>query len=107
MSNQQGISVHHMYSEEGQRILNQQKLTAQALAKAIAEYQRTEQVHVGAAIGLHELHGFFFSERDDWAPADLAALTETLVVIPWSHIHELLGNVPEGSSAGLGFSNPN
>lgn len=107
MLKEQGMSVHHIYSDEGQRILTQQKLNAQALAEAIAEYQRTEKVHVGTTIGLHELHGYFFSERDDWEPADLAALTETLGVIPWIHIHELLGNVPEGSGAGLGFGNPN
>lgn len=104
---EQGMKVHHHHSEEGQRILAKQKLTLESLAKAIAEYQNTEKVHVGTAIGLHAEQGFFFSNRDDWQPDDPDAFSEPLGVMPWIQIHELIGNVPKGSAEGMGFGSLN
>ena len=106
MSNQ-GMQVHHHHGEEGKRILAKQGLTLETLAKAIAAYQKTEQVHVGTAIGFHAEHGFFFSIRNDWNPDDPDAFSEPIGNIPWVQIHELLGNVPEGSTEGFVFSRIN
>jgi hypothetical protein len=104
---EKGMKVHHHDSEEGHRILAKQKLTQALLEKAVAEYEEAESIHVGTPIGLHEEHGFFFSENEDWDADHPDAFKETLGVIPWVQIHELLGNVPEGSAAGMVFANAN
>ena len=101
---QQGMHVHHHHSEEGKRILEKQGLTLETLAKAIAQYQKTEKVHVGTAIGFHAQHGFFFSDRADWQPDDHDAFSNPIGNIPWIQIHELLGNVSDGSTEGFIFS---
>lgn len=89
-----GTKVHHHLSPQGKRILEKQKLSLELLAKAIAEYQKAERLHVGTAIGMHKRLGFFFSDRDDWHPDQSNAFSDPLGVIPWEQVHELLANAP-------------
>jgi hypothetical protein len=90
--------VYFANSEEGRDILARQQLDLVALAKAIASYQNTENVPVATCIGVHETLGFFFSSDPHWHPNLPDAFAEPLGVIPWVHIHELLGRLPAGST---------
>jgi hypothetical protein len=96
---QPGLQVHPVTSVEGQIILLGQRLSTAELARAVALYQTTEHTQVGAWIGLHERHGFFFSENPRWSPDDVDAFASPLGCIPWGQIHELLGKLPEGITA--------
>jgi hypothetical protein len=44
------------------------------------------------------IDGVFGSTREDWDPQ---TSTEPLIAIPWEQILELLGRVPEGTTAKL------
>ncbi len=95
----QGLTVHSGTSEAGRRILTRQKLDASQLARAVAEYEAREHVRVATWIGVHKRHGFFFSSDPQWRPDAPDAFAQPIGVIPWVHIHEILGRLPEGSTA--------
>lgn len=99
---EQGVPMYHPDSHEGKALLAKQKLTLRELEGAITKYQKTEGAHVGTPIGINDQIGFVFSENDDWNPDDPNAFKETFGFIPWVQIHELLGNVPDGSTEGFG-----
>jgi len=96
MSKEKGMQVHHIRSVEGQVTLTLQKLTPETLAQAIVAYQKAENIKIGTSIGVNE-QGYFFSDDLDWHPAKPGAF-DNLNFIPWVHIHELLRNVPEGTT---------
>jgi hypothetical protein len=80
-------------------ILLAQGLTTAKLERAVTLYQAQENDPVGTWIGVHEAHGFFFSPDPRWHPDDPDAFASPIGWIPWVHIHELLGNLPEGTTA--------
>ena len=96
---QLGLQVHFVTSTEGQIILHRQGLTTAELKLAVALYQVAEQAHIGTWIGIHQQHGFFFSPNPRWCPDDPDAFSSVLGNVPWVQIHELLGKVPEGTTA--------
>jgi hypothetical protein len=96
---QSGLEVHPVTSAEGQAALLGQGLTTAQLKRAVAAYQATENVRVGTWIGIHPAYGFFFSAEPGWDPEDPEAFASPIGNIPWVQIHELLGNLPEGTTA--------
>lgn len=93
-----GLAVHAVISPEGSAILQRQRLSVSDLAKAITAYIATERVCFGTFLGLHDTEGVFFSEEANWTPQAPDAFAQPIGVIPWVQIHELLGNVPEGTT---------
>ena len=94
-----GLEVHPVTSAEGQAALLGQGLTTAQLERAVAAYQAAEDVRVGTWLGIHPEYGFFFSEDPRWDPEDPEAFASPIDWIPWVHIHELLGHLPEGTTA--------
>ena len=95
---QSGLPVHPVTSAEGQVILLGQRLTTAQLERAVTLYQAAEDARVGTWIGIHPAYGFFFSAERGWDPKDPEAFASPIGNIPWVQIHELLGNLPEGTT---------
>jgi len=93
-----GLTVHAVTGPTGMAILHKQRLSISDLAKAITAYTATERVCFGTFLGLHDTEGVFFSEQPNWTPDSQNAFAQPFGVIPWVQIHELLGNVPEGTT---------
>lgn len=96
---EQGMQVHHLRSVEGQIMLTLQKLSADKLGEALVKYQKAENTSIGTGIGVND-KGYFYSDDPDWDPDAPDAFKKPIGFIPWIQIHELLGNVPEGSAEG-------
>jgi len=94
----QGLTVHSGDSDAGRRILARQKLDASQLAHAVAKYEATEHVRVATWIGVHKRYGFFYSSDPQWRPDSPDAFAQSIGVIPWVQIHEILGRLPEGTT---------
>jgi hypothetical protein len=84
-----GYTVHHIESPAGQAQLAKCGLTTRDLAKAIARFQKAEEIRVGTLIGVNE-DGFFGSTDEGWTPDKPGAFDEALLSIPWVQIYELL-----------------
>jgi hypothetical protein len=94
-----GFTAHAITSPEGAAILVQQRISVYDLAKAITAYIASEGVRFGTFIGIHDSFGVFCSEDAGWRPDAPDAFTRPFGVIPWVQIHELLGKLPEGTTA--------
>jgi hypothetical protein len=94
----QGITVHHITSAEGQAVLAAQKLSLTDMAKAIAAYQAAEKVQVATPIGVSREQGFFYSTEPGWRPDQPGAFVKQIGFIPWVQIHEILGNMQSGTT---------
>lgn len=92
-----GMRVYSPKTPEGQADLAKQKLTLEQLHEAIDKYAKVEKVRVATFIGINH-EGFFFSTSPNWNPESPNAFKKALGCIPWVHIHELLGNVPDGTT---------
>ncbi len=90
-------TVHHIDSPAGQAALASRGLTTRDLARAVAEFQKRDNVRVGTLIGVNQ-DGFFGSTREGWRPDRPDAFAEPLINIPWVQILELLGRVPDGTT---------
>ena len=95
----QGLKLHVLDSEAGRRILARQKIDSEQLARAVAAYEAAEHVRVATVIGVHKKHGFFYSSDPQWRPDAPDAFANPIGNIPWVQFHELLGRLPEGSTA--------
>jgi hypothetical protein len=97
MARPKGYHVHLINSPAGQALLITRGLTSMDLARAITEYQRREGVRVGTSIGVSK-DGFFGSTREGWRPDHPNAFAEPLIIVPWVHILELIGRMPDGTT---------
>jgi hypothetical protein len=79
-------------------LLGEQGLGPADLDRALALLERTEGTTVGTIIGINE-DGVFGTCRTDWRPDLPDALQEPFITLLWVKVHELLGHVPEGSTA--------
>lgn len=77
-------------------ILALQKLNKDQIDKAIGLYKEKNTLHVGTVLGVSD-DGVFFSEADNWHPEMEDAFGQ-IGMAPWVQVHELLGNVPEGTT---------
>lgn len=99
-----GTNVYDPTHIRGQLVLAKQKLTRDELDRAIQLYAESENVTVATKIGIDD-NGFYYSDRPDWSPDAPDAFSEPLGIVPWLHLQELLGKVPEGTTDDY-FKNP-
>ena len=102
-------TVYPADSPPGRAILARRGVTAEDLARAVAEHERREKVRAATPIGVHEKDGFFASTREGWRPDQPDAFAEPILNIPWVQILEYLGRVPAGTTGEFitaGFTRP-
>jgi hypothetical protein len=79
-------------------VLAEQGLSPADLDRALVELERTEGTRVRAIVWINE-DGLFGTSRADWQPDRPDARDEPFIPLLWLKVDELLGRVPEGSTA--------
>ena len=95
---QPGYRLHRPDSPEGRELLAGQGLTRGDLDRALARYQEATGTTIQTIVGLNEDGVFGATAKDGDADAP-AARNQTVVPLLWLQVLELLGRVPEGSTA--------
>ena len=90
--------LHGLDSLEGEALLLEQGLTRPDLERALAQLERTEGTRIRSIVGIND-DGVFGSTREGWRPDLPDACTEPFIPLLWLKVLELLGRVPEGSTA--------
>jgi hypothetical protein len=90
--------LHGLDSPEADAVLAEQGLTRADLDRALAELERNEGIRVRSIAGIN-YDGVFGSTREGWRPDLPDACTEPFIPLLWLKVHELLGRVPQGSTA--------
>ena len=85
-------------SPEAGGLLAEQGLSPADLKRALARLQRAEGTKVCTIVGINE-DGVFGTSRADWRPDLPQSCHEPFIPLLWVKIRELLGRVPEGSTA--------
>jgi hypothetical protein len=96
--NRPGYRLYPPDSPEARVLLAEQSLGPADLERALARLERTEGTAVGTIVGINE-DGVFGTGRADWRPDLPDACNEPFIPLLWLKVHELLGRVPEGSTA--------
>ena len=97
-SRRRGYRLHPPDSPEAEALLIERGLTRADLDHAIKELARTEGIAVRTIVGIND-DGVFGSGRENWRPDLPDACAEPFIPMLWLQILELLGRVPEGSTA--------
>jgi hypothetical protein len=95
---QPGYRLHPPDSPEAGTLLAEQGLSPADLDRALARLERAEGTTVRTIVGINE-DGLFGVTRAGWRPDLPDALQEPFIPLLWVKVHELLGRVPEGSTA--------
>ena len=95
---QPGYRLHAPDSPEARALLAEQGLGPADLDRALACLESTEGTAVRTIVGINE-DGVFGTSRAGWRPHLPDALQEPFIPLLWLKVHELLGRVPEGSTA--------
>jgi hypothetical protein len=90
--------LHGLDSPEGGAVLAEQGLTRADLDRALAELERIDGIRVRSIVGINH-DGVFGSTRQGWHPDLPDACKEPFTPLLWLKLLELLGRVPEGSTA--------
>jgi hypothetical protein len=90
--------LHRLGGPEADIVLTEVGITRTDLDHALAELERTEGVRVRSIVGINH-DAVFGSTRKDWHPELPDACTEPFIPLLWLKIFELLGRVPQGSTA--------
>jgi hypothetical protein len=90
--------LHPLDSPEADAVLAEVSVTRADLDRALAELDRSEGVPVRSIVGINH-DAVFGSRRTGWHPDLPDACTEPFVPLLWIKVHELLGRVPQGSTA--------
>jgi hypothetical protein len=90
--------LHGLDSPEGGAVFGEQGLTRADLQRALAELERTEGIRIRTIVGINH-DGVFGSTREGWRPDLPDACHEPFIPLLWLKVLELLGRVPEGSTA--------
>ena len=93
-----GYRLYSPESPEAGALLAEQGLTRADLDCALAELGRSEGIQIRSIVGINH-DGVFGSTREGWHPDLPDACREPFVPLLWLQIQELLGRVPEGSTA--------
>jgi hypothetical protein len=93
-----GYRLHPPDSPEAGALLAEQGLSPADLDRALAHLERAESTKVRPIVGINE-DGVFGTSRAGWRPDLPEALKEPFIPLLWLKVHELLGRVPEGSTA--------
>ena len=97
-SRQPGYQLHPPDSPEAEALLAERGLTRADLDRALAELARTEGIQIRTIVGIND-DGVFGSRREGWRPDLPDACAEPFIPVLWLQVLELLGRVPEGSTA--------
>jgi hypothetical protein len=95
---QPGYRLYAADSPEARALLAEQGLGPADLDCALAGLERSEGTAVQTIVGINE-DGVFGVTGAGWRPDLPDALQEPFIPILWLKVHELLGRVPEGSTA--------
>jgi hypothetical protein len=95
---QPGYRLHPPDSPEAGALLAEQGLSPADLDRAFARLERGEGAAVRTIVGINE-DGVFGTSREGWRPDLPDASNEPFIPLLWLKLHELLGRVPEGSTA--------
>jgi hypothetical protein len=89
-----GYRLHPPASPEAGALLAEQGLGSADLDRALAGLERSEGTPVRTIVGINE-DGVFGISRAGWRPD----LPDAFIPLLWVKVHELLGRVPDGSTA--------
>ena len=95
---QPGYRLYAPDSTEAGALLAEQGLNPADLDRALARLERTEGTTVRTIVGINE-DGVFGVTRAGWRPDLPDACREPFIPLLWVKVHELLGDVPAGSTA--------
>jgi hypothetical protein len=95
---QPGYRLYPPDSPEAGALLAEQGLSPADLDRATAHLERAEGTTVRTIVGINE-DGVFGVSRAGWHPDLPDACREPFIPLLWLKVHELLGRVPEGSTA--------
>jgi hypothetical protein len=90
--------LHGLDSPEGGALLAEHGVTRADLDRALQELERSEAIRVRSIVGIND-DGVFGSVREGWRSDLPDACNEPFVPLLWLKILELLGRVPQGSTA--------
>ena len=93
-----GYQLHAEGSPEAEALLTERGLTRPDLDHALAKLERTEGIQVRTIVGIND-DGVFGSRREGWRPDLPDAHAEPFIPVLWLQVLELLGRVPQGSTA--------
>jgi hypothetical protein len=95
---QPGYRLYTPDSPEAGALLAEHGLSPADLDRALARLERTEGTAIRTIVAINE-DGVFGSTRAGWHPDLPDACKEPFIPLLWLKVHELLGRVPEGSTA--------
>jgi hypothetical protein len=95
---QPGYRLYAPNSPESGALLAEQGLGPADLDRALARLETTEGTAIRTIVGINE-DGVFGVTRAGWRPDLPDALQEPFIPLLWLKVHELLGRLPEGSTA--------
>jgi hypothetical protein len=95
---QPGYRLYAADTPEAEAVLDEVGVTRADLDRALAQLERSEGIRVRTIVGINE-DGVFGSTRAAWHPDLPDACSEPFVPLLWLKVLELLGRVPEGSTA--------
>jgi hypothetical protein len=95
---QPGYRLYAPGSPEAGALLTEQGLGPTDLKRALACLESTEGTAVRTIVGINE-DGVFGTGREGWRPDLPEACAEPFIPLLWLKVHELLGRVPQGSTA--------
>jgi hypothetical protein len=95
---QPGYRLYAADSSEAQAVLAEVGVTRADLDRALAALERNEGIRVRSIVGINQ-DAVFGSTREGWHPDLPDACKDPFVPLLWIKILELLGRVPEGSTA--------
>jgi hypothetical protein len=95
---QPGYRLYRANSPEAEAMLAEVGVTRADLDCALAALERSQGIRVRSIVGLNE-DAVFGSRREGWHPDLPDACKEPFVPLLWLKVLELLGRVPEGSTA--------
>jgi hypothetical protein len=95
---QPGYRLYAVDCPEAGALLAEQGLGPADLDRALARLERIEGTTVRTIVGINE-DGVFGTIREGWRPDLPDACHEPFIPLVWLKVHELLGRVPEGSTA--------
>ena len=90
--------LHGLDSPEAEAVLVEHSLSRADLQRALAELERTEGTCIRSIVGIND-DGVFGSIREGWRSDLPDACKAPFVPLLWIKILELLGRVPQGSTA--------
>jgi hypothetical protein len=93
-----GYRLYRADSPEAEAVLAEVGVTHADLDRALAALERSQGIRVRSIVGINE-DGVFGSPREGWHPDLPDACREPFIPLLWLKVLELLGRVPEGSTA--------